>query len=281
MRIRPLSRTVAVLATTAALLLGSGVAARAATLEYVALGDSAAAGPLVGGQDWNLLCLRSRSRNYPAVVANLLGARLTDVTCSAAKLPDLSGRQYGIIAPQLTALRTTTDLVTLTIGGNDSELVTLALGCINLLREPLGRSCADRLQQQGDPTKTKITAFAAALGSTLDEIHRRAPRARLLVTGYPTYIRQGGCFPAQPIWARDGDYLQSLVADLNAAIRDKAREHRATYVDLAAESVGHDTCAPAAQRYVEGLIPASPAAPLHPNATGMTAFGHAVAAAAR
>ncbi|KHD75595.1 hydrolase [Actinoplanes utahensis] len=257
------------------------MAAAADTVHYVALGDSAAAGPLVGGQDGNLLCLRSRSQNYPAVVAGLLGARLTDVTCSAAKVPDLSARQYGIIAPQLDALRTTTDLVTLTVGGNDSELVSLALGCINLLREPFGASCADRQQQQGNPARARIDAFASALGSTLDEIHRRAPRAKLVVTGYPTYIRPGGCFPAQPIWARDGDYLQSLVAGLNTAIQRKAREHGATYVDLAAVSVGHDTCAPAAQRYVEGLVPVSPAAPLHPNARGMAAFGRAVADAAR
>ncbi|MEU4559515.1 SGNH/GDSL hydrolase family protein [Actinoplanes sp. NPDC023936] len=281
MRLRPLSRTVAVLVTAVALVLGTTAAARADTLDYVALGDSAAAGPLVGVPDWNLLCLRSRSQNYPRVVANLLGARLTDVTCSAAKLPDLSGRQYGIIAPQLTALRTTTDLVTLTVGGNDSELVSLALGCVNLLREPLGTSCADRQQQQGNPARARIAAFATALGSTLAEIHRRAPQATLVVTGYPTYIRPGGCFPAQPIWARDADYVQSLVADLNTAIEQEAREHQATYVDLAAISAGHDTCAPAAQRYVEGLVPASPAAPLHPNARGMAAFGHAIATAAR
>ncbi|GGV36775.1 hypothetical protein GCM10010182_71220 [Actinomadura cremea] len=36
-----------------------------------------------------------------------------------------------------------------------------------------------------------------------------------------------------------------------------------------------------ADRYLEGLIPTSPATPLHPNAKGMAVFGAAVADAAR
>nr|WP_238155500.1 hypothetical protein [Kribbella soli] len=58
------------------------------------------------------------------------------------------------------------------------------------------------------------------------------------------------------------------------------RHHGAQYVDLRTPSIGHDACAPITQRWLEGLIPTSAAAPLHPSARGMQAFGELVAAAA-
>ncbi|MFC9970726.1 GDSL-type esterase/lipase family protein [Spirillospora sp. NPDC127200] len=91
----------------------------------------------------------------------------------------------------------------------------------------------------------------------------------------------GPLIPDQPTWPRDADYMQGLVNRLNEHLRKQARAHGAAYVDLAAASVGHDTCAAPDQRYIEGMAPASPAAPLHPNAAGMAAFGAAVARAAR
>ncbi|MDT0306404.1 SGNH/GDSL hydrolase family protein [Streptomyces sp. DSM 44917] len=245
-------------------------------LRYVAMGDSAAAGPLIPDQV-DRDCLRS-DRNYPSVAAAELGAELTDVSCSGATLEDFSGGS----SPQYEALDESTDLVTVTIGGNDTELVALTLGCVNLLPPPLGRSCADEMTAGGtDRVAEAIRAWEPAFGEALAEIRRRAPHARILVAGYGTYLRDGGCWPAQPIWSRDADYVQGSVDALNDALRRQAEAHGAGYVDLAAVSVGHDTCAPAGERYLEGLVAVSPAAPLHPNARGMAAFGAEVARAAR
>lgn len=259
----------------------AGPAAQADSLEYVALGDSAAAGPLIPQQDLNLACLRS-NRNYPSVAAKSLGATLRDVTCSGAETKDLTGRRFGFIPPQFEALRASTDLVSITIGANDSGLFQQALSCINLLPEPLGLSCADRLTAGGrDQLAEAVDAWAPRFGAALDEIRTRAPKAKLLVTGYFTYIRPEGCHPVQPIWSRDGRYLQGIMDRIGAAARAQATQRGASYVDFAALSVGHDVCAAAAQRYVEGLIPTSLAAPLHPNERGMAAFGQALAEAAR
>lgn len=272
-------RIVAGLAFVAALVAGT-TTAPADTLEYVAMGDSAAAGPLIPNQDPALWCLRS-DRNYPQVAGKKLGAQLTDVTCSGAKTEDFAGRQFGLVAPQYDALKASTDLVSITVGGNDAGLVQTALGCINLFPEPVGSSCKDRLTAGGDQVAGAIAKWAPEFGAALDEIKRRAPHAKILVTGYGTYIRPGGCHPVQPIWARDGDYLQASVDLLSATAKAEAVERGATFVDLAAVSVGHDTCAAPADRYLEGLIPTSIAAPLHPNAAGMAAFGAAVARAVR
>ncbi|WP_104530974.1 SGNH/GDSL hydrolase family protein [Streptomyces specialis] len=235
---------------------------------YVALGDSAAAGPLIPGQvDGD--CLRS-DRNYPSVAAEALGAELTDVSCSGATLDDFSTGE----SPQYDALDAGTDRVTVTIGGNDNNLVGTSLGCVNLLPRPLGVSCAERITGDGtDEVAESIRAWASVFGQALEEIQRRAPQARVLVVGYGTYIRDGGCWPTQPIWSQDADYVQGSVDELNRVLREQADLHGATYVDIAAVSVGHDTCAPASERYLEGLVALSPAAPLHPNGRGMAACG--------
>ncbi|SDC14354.1 SGNH/GDSL hydrolase family protein [Actinokineospora iranica] len=279
MRVRGPIAVAAAAATAAGLMLTWGPGAQAADpLKYVALGDSAAAGPLIPNQT-SLACLRS-DRNYPAVVAKTLGATLTDVSCSGAELTDFSVKQSPSVPPQYDALTADTDLVTITIGGNDVDLVTRALTCINLLPEPIGFSCADRFTAGGkDAIAAAITAWTPKLGAALDEIHTRAPKAEVVVVGYGTYIRNNGCYPTQPIWARDANYIQGSINKLNATLRAQAEAHGATFVDIAGVSVGHDTCAAPADRYLEGLFPTSPAAPLHPNATGMAAFGAAVAAA--
>ncbi|GAA2805464.1 SGNH/GDSL hydrolase family protein [Crossiella cryophila] len=278
MRMR--ARAAAALAmTAAALLVGPG--AQADSPEYVALGDSAAAGPLIPHQNMNLACLRS-DRNYPAVAAKALGASLRDVTCSGATTADFAGRRLGFIAPQFDALKPSTDLVSVTIGANDSGLFQQALTCINLLPEPIGLSCADRLTAGGrDQLAAAVDAWAPKFGAALDEIRKRSPQAKIVVTGYGTYIRPEGCHPVQPVWARDGRYLQGVMDRISAAARTQAQQRGARFVDFAAVTVGHDICAAPAQRYLEGLIPTSPAAPLHPNAQGMAAFGKAIVAAAR
>ncbi|MFE2756272.1 SGNH/GDSL hydrolase family protein [Actinosynnema sp. NPDC059335] len=250
-------------------------------VEYVALGDSAAAGPLIPDQDASAPgCLRS-TRNWPSVLAERIGARLTDVTCSGAVTDDLAGPQStldGAQPPQADALSPTTDLVTLTIGGNDVRLVDEALDCVNLLPEPLGKSCRDRLTAAGrDVLAERIDAYAAEFAAALDLVTARAPGARVVVVGYGTYIRPGGCYPDQPIWARDADYLQGGVHRLNAVLAREAAAHGAEFVDIEPPSTGRDACAPARTRWFEGVAPVGPAAPLHPNADGMAGIGGYVA----
>ncbi|GAA3392321.1 SGNH/GDSL hydrolase family protein [Cryptosporangium minutisporangium] len=275
-------RTVALLlslasATVLATVPMAASAAPPKPLKYVALGDSYAAAPLVPPADvTNLACLRSLA-NYPHVAAKTLGARLTDVTCSGAKVGDLSGFQL-LTVPQLWAVPADADVISITMGGNDVDLVSIALSCINLLPEPRGKSCADKYTAGGvDQVEQKITAWAPEFGAALDTIRKRAPKARIVVVGYGQYIRAGGCPGTQPIWARDADYLQAKVVSLNAVLRDQAVARGATYLDTTALTAGHDVCAAPADRYIEGLIPASAATPIHPNAAGSKVIGTALA----
>ena len=100
-------------------------------LRYVALGDSysAASGVLPPDLAAPLQCLRS-IRNYPHVIAGETGAQLTDVTCGAADTSHFFTSQYPGVAPQLDAVKSDTQLVTMTIGGNDSGVfINTILSC--------------------------------------------------------------------------------------------------------------------------------------------------------
>ncbi len=57
-----------------------------------------------------------------------------------------------------------------------------------------------------------------------------------------------------------------------------ATDGDATYVDTATPTVGHDVCALPGERWIEGLVPTAPAAPVHPNALGSAAMSRAVLA---
>ncbi|MFG1814261.1 SGNH/GDSL hydrolase family protein [Kribbella sp. NPDC049174] len=258
--------------------LVTGPAARAdGPLEYVALGDSSAAGLLILPQI-DLACLRS-SVNYPHIAAQQFGAQLTDVFGCGD--PGLQRETVRLRAPQYDALSPTTDLVTVAITGNDTGLVSAALSCINLLPPPAGTSCKARFTAGGtDQLAARIAATAAPFGQALDRIRELAPNARILVTGYGTYVRPNGCYPLIPVWPVDANYLQATIDRLNAMLAAQSAAHGAQYVDLRTPSIGHDACAPVSQRWLEGLVPSSVAAPLHPSARGMAAFGQIVAAAA-
>jgi hypothetical protein len=107
----------------------------------------------------------------------------------------------------------------------------------------------------------------------------------VLVVGYTTYLRAGGCYPAVPVWARDANYIQAKVDQLNGVLATAAAQHGSSYVDIRTPGIGKDVCASPLTRWVEPLIPANLAAPLHPNATGMVGMAgvltNAVSAASR
>lgn len=274
-----------VLAASAALLglvLGPLGPSAASTdpLAYVALGDSSASGSGVPIQ-YDPACTRS-SQNWPHVVAAEIGAELTDVTCGAATIDDLTGRQFGFVPPQFDALTADTDLVTIAISANDIRMGEVVPSCINPLPEPVGSSCKARYTKGGvDQLAERIDAVAPELGEALAEINRRAPDAEVYVVGYGTYFSPGGCWPTDPIWGVDADYIQATFDRLHTMMAEQAAAHGAGYVDIRTPSADHSICAPLSEKWMEGLAPTSIAAPYHPNATGLLNAGLTVAAAVR
>jgi len=82
-----------------------------------------------------------------------------------------------------------------------------------------------------------------------------------------------------PFSAGDVAYLREVEKRLNAMLADEADDAGVEFVDTYTPTIGHDVCIPTGKRWVEGLVPTAPAAPVHPNALGMTAMAAAVSEA--
>ena len=107
--------------TTSVVVTTGPTQAATSPLRYVALGDSySAASGVLPPDPTSPLCARSTA-NYPHLIAAATGAQLTDVTCGAAQTKDFATSQYPGVAPQLDAVHRRTQLVTMTIGGNDNN----------------------------------------------------------------------------------------------------------------------------------------------------------------
>jgi lysophospholipase L1-like esterase len=244
---------------------------------YVALGDSYAAGPLIPLQSGLPAgCLRS-NRNYPSIVAERGGVSdVTDVSCSGATTADLFAPQdtgLGTNPPQLDALTEDTEGVTLTIGGNDIGFGEIVQECARRSpTEPFGAACRDYYTTDGeDELAERIEETAPRVAAALEAIEERSPDARVLLVGYPAILPVDGpgCFPVVPFSAGDVAYLRDTQQAINAMLAEQADAAGVDFVDTYDRFAGHDVCQPPGVRWIEGLVPTAPAAPVHPNALGM------------
>jgi len=264
-------------------LLGVPASAGAKTVtaprHYVALGDSYTAGPLIPLQRIDPVgCERSTS-NYPSRLAAALGIRdFTDVSCSGAKTENMTAAQslplLGTNPPQFNALRPDTDLVTLTISGNDIGFTEIAYTCGRVgATDPFGNPCErEATAGGGDLYAQRIDAAAPKVAEVLEGIHQRSPHATVLLVGYLRILPPTeGCYPLFPIARGDVRYLAGFEQKLTDMLASQAFRHDAFFVDSYARSLGHDACQLPGVKWVEGPVPTSPAAPVHPNALGMQA----------
>jgi lysophospholipase L1-like esterase len=248
-------------------------------LDYVALGDSysAASGVLPPDPTAAVQCLRS-TQNYPHMLAAQLGARFTDVTCGGADTTHFATAQYPGVAPQLDALNADTDLVTMTIGGNDSGVFInsiLRCGAAGLTTLGQGSPCQQQLGSSFEDTVRNVTG--PSLVAALNAVKQAAPNARIAILGYPAILPPtGGCYPVMPVAVGDVPYLYSLQTTLNQVIADAARQTHVTFVDMTGPSQGHDACQPLGVRWVEPVLTGTNPVIVHPNAQGEQAMAAAV-----
>ncbi|HXX88617.1 MAG TPA: SGNH/GDSL hydrolase family protein [Acidimicrobiales bacterium] len=265
------------LACVSLVALPAAQVAGGSAVTYVALGDSYTAGPLVPAQSTNPLgCLRS-DHNYPSDTAGALGLSLVDMSCSGATTADMTGPQQVTPGPanppQLGAIRASTRVVSLQIGGNDIGFVDIIENCAALTPwgpTKVGLNCRDHYDPGGnDHLGATIAALEPAVAAIIDQVHAQAPQAEVFVVGYPAILpASGSCWPSLPIEKGDAAYLRQKELQLDDVLQSAATQNGATYVDTYGASLTHDACAPESTRWVEPLVPDAPAAPVHPNAAG-------------
>ncbi|MCW2758399.1 MAG: Lipase 2 precursor [Nocardioidaceae bacterium] len=256
---------------------------------YVALGDSYTAAPYVYLTDVADGCLRSNG-NYPTLLAKAIGAKLNDVSCGGAQTGDLTAPQQTFqgqqVPAQLDALGPDTDLVTIGIGGNDFGLFgSLSTGCP--ITGPGGQAFGAPSRRGGACGRVDravaakdLTGIQANVTTALTEIHTRAPKAKVVLVGYPriasTTTTCPKLLPATLANAKDVD---AVTRGLRDALKAAATATGTTFIDMYAASKGHDVCAGKAA-WVNGIhTDTERAAPLHPFAEEQQAVAKLIAAA--
>ncbi|MDR7087368.1 lysophospholipase L1-like esterase [Aeromicrobium panaciterrae] len=246
---------------------------------YVAMGDSSVAGP--GIDPTNLLsgpCARSKN-NWPALLAKELKTKnLDDVSCSGAVSADILLTKTAANATtadaQIDAVTADTDLVTVSIGGNDEGVYTkIILACL-AGKYASDSACASFMDTKLDAILKRTTDHVA---TTLERIRTKAPKARVVMVGYLRLLPDtSGCDVPGITDSRLQPSADAWTA-LNQALTTAAKRADVDYVSLADQSIGHESCN-GDQAWVNGLqaVPGDGAF-LHPNAAGMHAVAKVVA----
>jgi hypothetical protein len=256
-----------------------------AAREYVSLGDSYTAGPLIPLQIPPFGCLKSNN-NYPHLTTRNLGLVLRDPSCSGAETEDMENPQNvqpdGPNPPQFDSLTRQTKIVTLQIGGNDIGFSEIAENCTST--SPEGTPCQDHYVVNGrDEISERIQATAPLVAAVLHGIHARSPKARVWVVNYAAILPDEGpgCWPQVPVTEGDVPYVRAKQQELNAMLATQAAANGAGLIDWYTASIGHDACKPPIIRWVEPAVPVNAAAPLHPNLGGMIGASELLTAALR
>lgn len=255
-------------------------AANAAGAAYVAMGDSYTAGPgiLPVAPTAPAACAQSAA-NYPHLDASYFGLSLTDVSCSGAKTENFTDEQFpGVTPPQFNALKPTTKVVTVSMGGNDFNLFGTLLEKCTIIDYysgylatygNVGAPCQSALEPL---VQADLSGDVAPSDAALAQIHVLSPEAKVFVVGYPEITPADGFCPTAIPWTTgDLTWFRNIEQQGNALKKAGAIANHDIFVDTFTPSVGHNACEPVGTRWIEPLIGSLTGVAVHPNATGQRA----------
>jgi hypothetical protein len=214
------------------------------TFEYVAVGDSfTAAG--IGIPKERTGCKRS-PLSYPNLIAaDRPDITLVDASCGGASTENVLEAQDfdgSVNPPQFSDLSEGTDLVTVSLGGNDYDIYwDFLYRCVQLRQQdPDGHPC--RTVNKGKPEK-KMPRIRANLAEALEAAGDLAPNARVMMVGYPRLLPdEGACRKRVPVADGDVDYVRKMMGLLVEAQKGAAEDAGVEHVDVWEASEGHDVC---------------------------------------
>ena len=247
---------------TLAMTLSFAAPAQARTVQdYVALGDSYAAG--IGGGAYVMEdCVRSGNA-YSELADNLKSVRdVTNVACGGKTTQQ-------VVSEQLALLDKKTDLVTITAGGNNLDFGTLAALCGTALENPTAApACFAAIAAARAEIASGV--LYKDLDEMIDAVREAAPKADIVLTGYPYLFDPIPLDPTNPtsVFIHQANLL---VSELNATIEAAALANGAEYVDVTDEFAGHGAFAPDPWINLD-LANLGSFENLHPNAKGYEAY---------
>jgi len=230
--------------------------------DFVALGDSYAAGVGAGNYGGDKKCMQSKDGGYPQLFVKARTAaafgKVTDVSCGGAVVNDVRFKQ-------LPALSDTTGWVTVTVGGNDVGWNTTLQQCI------LGTDATCKTSVEQAVTKAEST-LPAALDDLYKSIREKAPNAKVFVLGYPHLVAEPGKsgVSCQQLTDARRAALNSGADSLVELIKGRvAAQQGFTFVDVRAAFKGHEACTAEPWIHATG---GDLAEAFHPNSDGYQAY---------
>jgi lysophospholipase L1-like esterase len=223
-----LTGSTALAAALTVALAGSAMPANAATVNYVALGDSYSSG-VGAGNYYSSSGSCDRSPNaYPALwaAANAVTS-FTFAACSGATVND-------VISSQLSALNSSTTLVSFTIGGNDAGFTSIMESCI--------LSSTSTCENDVASAEANINAtLPGKLATLLSDVHATAPAARVVVLGYPDFYDLNA-FICIGLSSGDHKAIDAGINDLDGVLATAAANNGAVFADPRPKFSGHELC---------------------------------------
>jgi lysophospholipase L1-like esterase len=236
-------------AAAAAVLVPTAAQASTAAPAYVALGDSYAAG-VGAGPYTDPTCLRGTGGYAPLLAAEVKASSFAYDACSGATTAD-------VLAEQLGNLNRRTRLVTVTVGGNDLGFSSGLATCL----QGTDADCATVVSTAEEFTRNTLPG---RLDAVFRAIHRRAPHAKVVTTGYAHFFETTpDCATVPPASLAKRTGLNEAVDALNAQIKHRAGRAGVRFADVQPAFAGHGLC---------GTTPwmggPTAQAPFHPTADG-------------
>jgi lysophospholipase L1-like esterase len=248
---------------------------------YVAMGDSYSSGWGIGGYD-NSKCGRSVQAYPEMLVDENPNLHLIFVACGGADTRHIIGTSLGGEIPQAQHVTAETDLVTMTIGGNDAALIWMLDQCVKagncITSDFFGNNFIGQMN-------TKIKATTGKVVNAINVVLARNPNVRIVIAGYPYILpaegqSRGSCSK----WLREDE--QAMFADAtrrtNAAIQaavQQVNKANVVYADpMTVFPLGKDGCSTDPDKYMFNYeIPLSNGG-WHPNTLGQQLYRQLFAA---
>ena len=227
-RPRPAWLALAAAASALTLPIALAPAAGASSVNYVALGDSYSSGVGAGSYTSSSGSCDRSTNAYSALWADANApASYVSVACSGATTAT-------VISTQLSALSSSTTLVSITIGGNDIGFSSVMETCVLL-----GAECVSAVDNAESLAETQLPG---ELNTLLADIKADAPNARVVVLGYPELYdlsKSSGC---AGLSTANRTALNQGAQILDSEIQAAAGRYGDVFADVQSQFAGHEIC---------------------------------------
>lgn len=241
-----------------AMLATAQPALAADSRDYAALGDSYSSGLGTGSYYSDSGSCKRSSKAYPVLWANAKQpASFKFVACAGAKTTD-------VINGQLSSLSSSTDLISISVGGNDASFGDTMRTCAT--------SSEATCLAEVDKARTYIkNTLPGKLNSVYSEIKKKAPNAKVVVMGYSRlYKVPGSCNAGLSDKSRTA--INAAADDLATVTSGRAAAAGFTFGDVRSPFTNHEICS--SDWWLNSVILTDTSESYHPNAAGQSKGYH-------